>query len=71
MVSDQLYLRHMNRDGTIDSICKFCYRTVCTSDWETDLVRAEREHTCDSNRMAKSKQRWERGGGKAEDHAES
>lgn len=49
------FVHRVNRDGTTDSICKYCYVTVCTSTLQTDLAWAEREHMCDPNLIA----RWE------------
>lgn len=36
-----------NRDGTFDSICRVCYRTVVDHVRETELERAEQEHVCE------------------------
>jgi hypothetical protein len=49
------FVHRANRDGTTESICKSCFVTVCTSTWETDLARAEREHVCDPGVVAKWK----------------
>lgn len=49
---DGSFLHRANRDGTTDSICKDCFATVCTSVWETELSRAERNHVCDPNVVA-------------------
>ncbi len=45
-----------NRDGTIDSVCRRCYVTVCTSSWEADLESAEKDHACDPALL----ERWSR-----------
>ena len=37
----------MNRDGTIDSICPLCYRTIGSAIWEADLERMEQMHMCE------------------------
>jgi hypothetical protein len=47
------FVHRANRDGTTDSICRNCFVTVCTSAWETDLARAERDHVCDPNVIAR------------------
>jgi hypothetical protein len=46
------YPHRKNADGTVDSICPECFRTVATvwSEWE--LAEAERAHRCDVGRMA-------------------
>lgn len=38
--------RH-NRNGTIDSICKNCFLTVASSNWEFALEPKELAHSCD------------------------
>lgn len=35
-----------NQDGTIDSICLSCYRTVCTATSKDRLMDEERMHKC-------------------------
>jgi hypothetical protein len=35
-----------NRNGTYDSICPKCYRTVGTRNVESDLAAEERVHIC-------------------------
>jgi hypothetical protein len=50
------FVHRLNRDGTTDSICRYCFVTVFTSTWETDLANAEREHVCDTSAM----ERWTR-----------
>jgi hypothetical protein len=50
------FVRHVHRDGTTDSICKYCFVTVCTSTWETELEHAERDHVCDPDTIS----RWKR-----------
>lgn len=52
---DDAFARRVNRDGATDSICKYCYDTICTSVWETELERAEHSHVCDPVRIAKWK----------------
>jgi len=37
--------RH-NLDGTYDSICKECFKTVATEGQEADLRTAENAHVC-------------------------
>lgn len=56
MVSPEDRFAHRaNRDGTTDSICKECFVTVCTSTWESELARAERDHACDPEIVARWK----------------
>jgi hypothetical protein len=35
-----------NRDGSFDSICSRCYRTVSSGQVQSNLVPAENLHTC-------------------------
>lgn len=35
-----------NSDGTVDSICPKCFRTVSTQSDENLLIRFEQEHVC-------------------------
>jgi hypothetical protein len=37
--------RH-NKDGTFDSICPRCYKTVANGQSEVNLAIAEMQHTC-------------------------
>ena len=41
------YAHRVNRNGTIDSICKSCLATIANSHWEFDLEQREVEHVCD------------------------
>lgn len=52
---DDHFVHRANRDGTTDSICRYCFATVCTSNWETDLSEAERRHFCDPSVVARMK----------------
>lgn len=49
------FLHRANRDGTTDSVCKYCFVTVCRSTWETDLAQAEHAHVCDPQVVARWK----------------
>jgi hypothetical protein len=41
------YFQHRhNRDGSCDSICLRCYRTVASTLYEDWLAHAESNHTC-------------------------
>jgi hypothetical protein len=40
------FARRLNKDGTADSICLFCFATVASSPDETELEDAERIHLC-------------------------
>ena len=42
------FVHRMNRDGTVDSICRECFITVATSQREADLQEPEYKHACDS-----------------------
>jgi len=36
----------LNSDGTFDSICRSCFRTIATAYQEADLEKAENAHMC-------------------------
>lgn len=38
-----------NPDGSFDSICLKCFRTVATQRNEADLAQAERDHVCEGD----------------------
>ena len=38
-----------NPDGSFDSICPNCFRTVATRRNEADLAQTEREHVCEND----------------------
>jgi len=40
------FVRRLNEDGTIDSVCSDCYITVATAHRELELWRAECDHVC-------------------------
>jgi hypothetical protein len=54
------FVHRGNRDGTIDSICRQCYLTVCTSVWEAELDQAEKHHDCNPDQLA----HWRRSAGR-------
>ncbi|HKF48865.1 MAG TPA: hypothetical protein VKB38_16015 [Terracidiphilus sp.] len=41
------FVRRVNRDGSVDSICLECFATVATMDVEVQLDSSEREHVCE------------------------
>ena len=41
------FVHRLNKDGTIDSICRECFITVATETSEAALEREERNHKCD------------------------
>jgi hypothetical protein len=45
------FARRANDDGTTDSICMNCFRTIATSVWESDLDRVESDHVCDPREL--------------------
>jgi hypothetical protein len=47
------FVHRANSDGTMDSICKRCFVTVCTSVWEAKLAFEERKHVCDRYALAR------------------
>jgi hypothetical protein len=45
--SSTLHFAHrLNKDGSFDSICKLCARTVMTAKTEPDLWAKEERHDC-------------------------
>lgn len=42
----------LNKDGTYDSICPFCFVTIACQRREEDLARFEHDHACDPHRLA-------------------
>lgn len=40
------YAHRQNEDGTFDSICVYCFRTIAAANREGDLAEDERRHTC-------------------------
>ena len=49
------FLHRLNKDGTIDSICRECFATVVTSVWESNLEVEERKHRCDPSQIERYK----------------
>ncbi|MDQ1453339.1 MAG: hypothetical protein QOK38_3205 [Acidobacteriaceae bacterium] len=43
-----------NKDGTFDSICPVCFRTVVSGVMESQLAELEREHICEDRFMSSS-----------------
>jgi hypothetical protein len=42
------FAHRVNLDGTIDSICLYCFRTVATSHDESALLSHQAQHICDA-----------------------
>jgi hypothetical protein len=42
------FARRVNLDGTMDSICLYCFRTVATSHDESTLLLHQARHVCDA-----------------------
>jgi len=42
------FAHRINLDGTIDSICLYCFRTVVTSHDESTLLIYQGRHICDA-----------------------
>ena len=40
------FARRWNSDGSIDSICSRCFRTIASAQSEIDLQAAEQRHSC-------------------------
>ena len=46
-MSLELFFHRPNMNGTFDSICMKCFRTVDTQQREVDLSAKEQTHVCD------------------------
>jgi hypothetical protein len=58
-----LFLRRLNADGTMDSICLECFRPVANKVEEDDLESFEHEHICvseDASQWDQSRRRLDR-----------
>jgi hypothetical protein len=44
--SDRQFPHRLNGDGSYDSICTTCFRTVATAHSEEELAAEERMHEC-------------------------
>jgi hypothetical protein len=42
------FARRVNLDGTIDSICLYCFRTVATAHDESTLLFHQARHVCEA-----------------------
>lgn len=40
------FLRHVNTNGIVDSVCRNCYVTVASATKESELEEPERTHVC-------------------------
>jgi hypothetical protein len=40
------FVHRTNRDGTVDSICVHCFRTIANEKIEAALKQGERDHLC-------------------------
>jgi hypothetical protein len=49
LVTQRAIPHRANPDGTFDSICLDCFRTIGTEKRETDLRRREEAHVCDED----------------------
>jgi hypothetical protein len=60
------FAHRLNRDGTADSICLFCFATIASMPQESELERAEGSHLCwqreDAGEMGNSSRRGEQFG---------
>jgi hypothetical protein len=41
------YPHRRNRDGTFDSICPQCFRTIANTETEAELLAYDRVHVCE------------------------
>lgn len=46
MPTTSSFARRRNHDGSIDSICYKCFRTVASAHTEAELQWAEKQHDC-------------------------
>ena len=46
----QQFAKRYNSDGTVDSICLNCFRTVATCADELELIEFEKDHRCGQDR---------------------
>ena len=49
MTTVDSFAHRRNRDASIDSICRTCYRTIASADSEAKLIHFEENHSCDQN----------------------
>lgn len=47
METRSAFSHRQNSDSTFDSVCRRCFRTIATAEAESDLIRSEREHSCE------------------------
>jgi hypothetical protein len=59
---DEFFIHRSNSDGTTDSICKRCFKTVGTSAWEAKLALEEKKHICDPEVVTRWKRNLESSG---------
>ena len=55
--AQQSFAHRPNTDGSYDSICPTCYRTIATEKKEIDLIERERRHACAMDDLGRRKQR--------------
>ena len=49
MATSTSFAHRQNRDSSIDSICRKCYRTIASANIESELIAHEQRHLCDPN----------------------
>src|ERR1700746_2564233 len=54
----QQFAKRRNPDGTMDSICLNCFRTVATCTDELELIELEKEHRCGQERAELAESRY-------------
>jgi hypothetical protein len=62
--SQREFPHRLNKDGTYDSICPFCFVTIACERREENLARFERDHVCDPRRLEHFSLQRKRPGGK-------
>ena len=52
MADREKFSHRYNSDGTVDSICRECFRTVASGQNESQLLIEERAHICEPGILA-------------------
>jgi len=50
-IAEDRFLHRLNRNGSLDSICKGCFQTIASCYCETALADAEKLHHCEGPRL--------------------
>jgi len=58
MYASEGFSRRRNADGSFDSICHKCFRTVASTLCEPKLEIGEKEHNCDQGALSQRDAFW-------------